>query len=156
MTNDTNNKLLNEFKAFVKMFNTMNDTKMTLEEAAGNRDVAEAFKAFRTVTNDLYKKLHYKGVKLKTKSTTTKKQSYDMTNIPVLDKQVLLYVTNFPHRSRDQIATDLGRKVSTICGAVSRLQKNKMVCVSGTVQDLYTGRNVETICTIEEMAGDLK
>lgn len=149
--NDTDNKLLNEFKAFVKMFNTMNDTKMTLEEAAANKDVGEAFKAFRSVTTDLYKKLNYNGVKLKTKAPTTRKQSYDLTNIPALDKQVLEYVSKFPHRSRDQIATDLGRKVSTICGAVNRLEKNKMVCVSGTIQDMITNRNVETICTIQEM-----
>jgi DNA-binding MarR family transcriptional regulator len=147
----TDQELLKVFNTYLKMFNMINGTTLTAKEAIGNTTFATSFKEFYNNQQQVKAKMSYEGVSLKAKKVSTKKQSYNALNLPLLDKQVYDYIKARPHASRDQIATDLGRKVSTICGAVNRLTKAKLITVSGTTVDLITGRNVETLMVVEGM-----
>lgn len=135
--------LLEKFKLFVKLFNLENGTKLTYQDAFSIKSVGIAFKESIEVNTKLKQQLDFDGVKL-TSNKSTKRASYDLLNLPLVDKQVLDFITMYTDRSREDIALGIGRKVSTVCGAVNRLVKAKAIFNSGKVLDTITNRHVET------------
>lgn len=130
-----NNEFLKQFGIFTGFYNKVNNTNLTVKQALTSNDMRDLFQSFAEAT-----------AKIKiNKNESTKYRSYSLLNIPEVDKEVLQYVKSNNNKSRADIAAATGLRLSTVCGAISRLVNNKMLEVSGTKRDPKSNRNVETL-----------
>lgn len=124
-----------EFGIFVGLYNAVNNTKYSVKKAKTDKVVWDLF---------LDSKSRIEVTKPQI-NTSTKRSSYNQLNIPKVDLQVLTSIKNNPNISRYLLAKDVGKRLSTVCGAVRRLLDADLILVSGAIVDPETNRKVESL-----------
>ena len=130
------------FGVFVGMFNKTAGTELTVKQAHQVDTLVQLYEGIKEAIAELKYDLS-EEISHTTKST--KRKSFDALNIPELDQDVLITIYNWPGASRNQVAKKLGRRLSSICGAVNRLMEARIVFTKGTVHDEETNRDVEAL-----------
>lgn len=137
------------FGVFVGLYNKLNDTNLSVKQAATIDSLVKTFNASQQFLKEAHTNVVSKqfdcGVP---DSGSTKFKSYSLLDMPNVDKKVYDIIVKNPGLSRYEITGRLSNRLSTICGAVNRLTNNGFVRATGTKIDEETQRQVETLATV--------
>lgn len=128
-----------QFGIFVGFFNRANNTDMSVKDALQQPIMLELYNAIGQACNNVKTSIPPSAL------TSTKRKSLNKLNVCEIDTQVLNYIKANPNVSRAHIAAQLDRRISTICGAATRLLKQGLIYVSGETFDAETSRQVEAL-----------
>lgn len=130
-----------QFGIFVGFFNKTNGTEMSVKDALQQPVMLDLYNAIGQACQNVKTQVPQSAL------VSTRRKSLNQTNVCEIDNQVLNFIRSNPKSSRAQIAAHLDRRISTICGAATRLLKQNLIYVAGEVWDPETERSVEALAT---------
>ena len=135
-------KFVKDFGVFVGLFNRTTQANISVKNALQNKDLIALFEMTRN-------SMDLSIVTGKVQDTSTKKRSYQKTNMGRNRARVYDYVLKNPNSTRKEISNGIGMRIQSVCSAVNPLVNKGLLYVSGEVYDAETDRMVETLVLSE-------
>lgn len=155
---------LAKFGIFVGLYNRLNGTNLSVEQALWTTDMVDLFSAVSQDIRDGFngnppsspKGISVVGVsqpnskkKINGKPKSTKRLSYEQFQVENGTSVAHLIYKHLKKedapKSRTEIARELNLRLSTVCGAVFQMIDAGLVYVSGRIIDQDSNREVETV-----------
>ena len=150
---------LTKFGIFVGLYNKLNNTSLSVEQALWTIDLVELFTAVANgikassvnnhIANPLVSQQKSSKKKLNSKPKSTKALSYEqfqVENGTSVAHEIYKYIKkqNIP-MSRAEIASGISVRLSTVCGQVNKMIDAGLLYVAGRKLDVDSNREVEIL-----------
>lgn len=139
---------LKKFGIFVGLYNKLNSTALSVENALYDNDIVAQFRIVSGLMQNNVKspKTASTGIKRPKSTKLLSYEQFQLENGTRAEHSIykLLKKQN-QGLSRTEIAKKLSIRVSTVCGAISRMMEAGLVTVTGIKIDEETNRKVELL-----------